>query len=53
MYLVSAIEKYILGHYEFDVPKKLNDLYSNKDYKIYYNSNKTRIYFTAANRTTG
>jgi hypothetical protein len=31
-YLDGVMEKYIPGDYEFDVPKKLIDLYNAKDY---------------------
>jgi len=35
--LDGVMEKYIPNDYEFDVPKKLIDLYNRKDYGIYKN----------------
>lgn len=52
--LDGVIEKYIPNDYEFDVPKKLIDLYNKKDYGIYANKNgKVPVAFTATNHTTG
>jgi hypothetical protein len=38
-YLDGVIEKYIPGDYEFDVPKKIIDLYNAKDYGRYADKN--------------
>lgn len=52
--LDGVIEKYIPNDYEFDVPKKLIDLYNKKDYGIYANKDgKVPVAFTATNHTTG
>jgi hypothetical protein len=32
------MEKYVPGDYEFDVPKKLIELYNSKDYGTYKNA---------------
>ncbi|MBH1959249.1 MAG: S46 family peptidase [Flavobacteriia bacterium] len=53
-HLAGVMEKYIPGDYEFDVPKKLIDLYNKKDYGIYKNSTgDVPVNFTATNHTTG
>ncbi|SNA86237.1 conserved hypothetical protein [Flavobacterium psychrophilum] len=52
-YLDGAIEKYIPGDYEFDVPKKLIDLYNNKDYGQYGENGKLPVCFIGTNHTTG
>ena len=53
-HLSGVIEKYIPGDYEFDLPKKLIELYNKKDYGIYKNSNgDVPVNFTATNHTTG
>ncbi len=53
-HLSGVMEKYVPGDYEFDVPKKLIDLYNKKDYGIYKNSNgDVPVNFTATNHTTG
>ena len=53
-YLEGVIEKYVPGDYEFDVPKKLQDLYIAKDYGQYADSNgKLPICFLGTNHTTG
>ena len=53
-HLAGVIEKYIPGDYEFDVPKKLIELYNAKDYGIYKNSTgDVPVNFTATNHTTG
>ena len=53
-YLDGVIEKYIPGDYEFDVPQKLIDLYNNKDYGDYADSNgKIPVCFLGTNHTTG
>lgn len=52
--LDGVMEKYIPNDYEFDVPKKLIDLYNKKDYGIYANKDgKMPVAFTATNHTTG
>lgn len=52
-YLDGVIEKYIPGDYEFDVPKKIRELYNNKDYGQYGKNGKLPVCFIAANHTTG
>lgn len=53
-HLAGVIEKYIPGDYEFDVPKKLIDLYNKKDYGMYKDkSGDVPVGFTATNHTTG
>ncbi|MFV0564628.1 MAG: S46 family peptidase [Flavobacteriaceae bacterium] len=53
-YLDGVMEKYIPGDYEFDVPKKLIDLYNAKDYGPYADKNgKMPVCFIGTNHTTG
>lgn len=53
-YLDGVVEKYIPGDYEFDVPKKLLDLYYAKDFGNYAAKNgKMPLAFIATNHTTG
>jgi len=52
-YLDGVLEKYIPGDYEFDVPKKLIDLYKNKDYGMYGVKGKMPVCFIGTNHTTG
>ncbi|MDR6920850.1 MULTISPECIES: S46 family peptidase [Chryseobacterium] len=53
-HLAGVIEKYVPGDYEFDVPKKLIDLYNKKDYGIYKDkTGDVPVGFTATNHTTG
>ncbi|GAA4292310.1 S46 family peptidase [Aestuariibaculum suncheonense] len=53
-YLDGVMEKYIPGDYEFDVPEKLIELYNNKDYGKYADSNgKMPVCFIGTNHTTG
>jgi hypothetical protein len=52
-YLDGVMEKYIPGDYEFDVPKKLRELYNSKDYGQYGKNGKLPICFIASNHTTG
>ncbi|WP_299106401.1 S46 family peptidase [uncultured Tenacibaculum sp.] len=53
-YLDGVIEKYVPGDYEFDVPKKLRDLYDAKDYGQYADKNgKVPVCFLGTNHTTG
>jgi len=52
-YLDGVMEKYVPGDYEFDVPKKLIDLYNTKDYGVYGVNGKMPVAFIATNHTTG
>lgn len=53
-YLEGVMEKYIPGDYEFDVPQKLQELYNNKDYGQYADTNgKVPVCFIGTNHTTG
>jgi hypothetical protein len=52
-YLDGVMEKYIPGDYEFDVPKKLIDLYNAKDYGQYGENGKMPVCFIGTNHTTG
>ena len=52
-YLDGVMEKYIPGDYEFDVPKKLIDLYQKKDYGEYAENGKMPVCFIGTNHTTG
>jgi hypothetical protein len=52
-YLDGVLEKYVPGDYEFDVPKKLIDLYHTKDYGPYGIKGKMPVAFIATNHTTG
>jgi len=52
-YLDGAMEKYIPGDYEFDIPAKLIDLYHNKDYGQYGEKGKMPVCFIGTNHTTG
>ncbi len=52
-YLDGAMEKYIPGDYEFDMPEKLLELYKKKDYGIYGKEGKMPVCFIASNHTTG
>lgn len=53
-YLEGVVEKYVPGDYEFDVPKKLLDLYNTKDYGPYADKNgKVPVCFLGTNHTTG
>lgn len=52
-YLDGVLEKYVPGDYEFDVPKKLIDLYRAKDYGAYGNNGKMAVCFLGSNHTTG
>lgn len=52
-YLDGVMEKYVPGDYEFDVPKKLIDLYNAKDYGKYGSKGKMPVAFIATNHTTG
>lgn len=53
-YLEGIMEKYVPGDYEFDVPQKLQHLYTTKDYGPYADGNgKLPICFLGTNHTTG
>ena len=53
-HLDGVIEKYIPGDYEFDIPKKLLDLYNAKDYGEYADKDgKIAVNFIGTNHTTG
>jgi hypothetical protein len=62
-YLDGVIEKYVPGDYEFDVPKKLIELYNAKDYGVYGENGleaktnraelKMPVCFIGTNHTTG
>ncbi len=52
-YLEGVMEKYVPGDYEFDVPKKLIDLYNAKDYGRYGVNGKMPVCFIGTNHTTG
>ena len=52
-YLDGVMEKYIPGDYEFDVPKKLVELYQKKEYGEYAENGKMPVCFIGTNHTTG
>lgn len=53
-YLDGVMEKYIPGDYEFDVPQKLIDLWTRKDYGQYATADgKMPVAFIGSNHTTG
>ena len=52
-YLDGVLEKYIPGDYEFDVPKKLIELYNTKNYGQYGEKGKMPVCFIGTNHTTG
>ena len=53
-HLEGVMEKYVPGDYEFDVPKKLVNLYNAKDYGMYKDkTGDVPVNFTATNHTTG
>lgn len=52
-YLDGVMEKYIPGDYEFDVPKRLIELYQKKDYGEYGVDGKMPVCFIGMNHTTG
>lgn len=50
----GIMEKYVPGDYEFDVPKKLIELYENKDYGQYVDeTGSVPVCFIGTNHTTG
>lgn len=52
-YLDGIMEKYIPNDYEFDVPKKLIELYETKDFGPYGENGKMPVCFIGTNHTTG
>lgn len=52
-FLSGVMEKYIPGDYEFDVPKKLIELYEAKDYGPYAQNGKMPVCYLATNHITG
>lgn len=53
-YLDGVMEKYVPGDYEFDVPQKLQELYSEKNYGPYTDyTGKVPVNFIGTNHTTG
>lgn len=53
-HLDGVMEKYIPGDYEFDVPKKLIDLWKSKDYGQYATADgRLPVAFLGINHTTG
>lgn len=52
-YMDGVMEKYKPGDYEFDLPKKLIDLYNKKDFGRYGVNGRQPVCFIASNHTTG
>ena len=52
-YLSGVIAKYVPGDYEFDLPKKLIELYESKDFGPYGEGDRMPVCFAASNHTTG
>ena len=52
-YMDGVMEKYVPGDYEFDLPKKLIDLYHKKDFGRWGVNGRQPVCFIAANHTTG
>jgi len=52
-YLKGVVEKFVPNDYEFDVPKKLIDLYVAKDFGQYAENGKMPVNFIGTNHTTG
>jgi hypothetical protein len=52
-YLQGVMEKYIPGDYEFDVSRKLQELYRDKNYGQYGENGKMPVNFIGTNHTTG
>ncbi len=52
-YMDGVMEKYKPGDYEFDLPKKLIDLYNKKDFGRWGVNGRQPVCFIAANHTTG
>lgn len=51
--LDGVMEKYVPGDYEFDLPAKLIELHSKKDYGRYGKNGRMPVNFIATNHTTG
>ena len=51
--LKGVMEKYKPGDYEFDVPKKLRDLYKTKDYGQYGENDTMAVNYLSTNHMTG
>lgn len=49
----GIMDKYVPGDGEFDVPEKLQTLYTDKNYGAYGQDNTLPVCFTASNHTTG
>lgn len=52
-YMEGVMEKYKPGDYEFDLPKKLIELYNKKDFGPYGVNGRQPVCFIASNHTTG
>ncbi len=52
-YMEGVMEKYKPGDYEFDLPKKIIELYNKKDFGRWGVNGKQPVCFIAANHTTG
>jgi len=52
-YMEGVMEKYKPGDYEFDLPKKIIDLYNKKDFGRWGVNGRQPVCFIAANHTTG
>jgi len=52
-YMEGVMEKYVPGDYEFDLPKKMIDLYNKKDFGRWGVNGRQPVCFIAANHTTG
>ena len=52
-YLKGVIEKFVPGDYEFDVPKKLRDLYEAKDFGPYGENGRMPLDYLSTNHMTG
>lgn len=52
-YMEGVMEKYVPGDYEFDLPKKMIDLYNKKDFGRWGVKGRQPVCFIAANHTTG
>lgn len=52
-YLEGVMEKYKPGDYEFDLPKKLIELYNKKDFGRWGKNGRQPVCFIASNHTTG
>lgn len=52
-YMEGVMEKYVPGDYEFDLPKKMIELYNKKDFGRWGVKGRQPVCFIAANHTTG